>query len=88
MGRKRTQRVYTRLTLEDLRELERIRDEYGFASTYQILQSLLRLFLAWKGTRKEDREVTVPVEVSEMFSELETFAPSETARRATTGRRR
>ena len=60
-------RISTRVSPEDWRKLERIRDDYGFRSVYQMLHALVTLFLAWRLDEEDGREVTVPAEIEEMF---------------------
>lgn len=68
-------RISTRVSADDWSKLEQIRDAYGFRSLYQMLHALVTLFLSWKLDEEDERDVTVPAEIVEMFEELGDWEP-------------
>lgn len=68
-------RISTRVSRMDYETLERIRDVYGFRSVYQMLHALVSLFLAWRLGEEDERGITVPAEIEEMFEEFRDWEP-------------
>lgn len=71
MGSKITKRkIYSRVTPETYRRLEKIKDSYGFKSVYEIVQNLIHCFLR-VADRENDQQIDpLPYEVERMFDEL------------------
>lgn len=78
----RGRRISTRVSPDDWRKLERIRDDYGFRSVYQMLHALVTLFLAWRLDEEDGRDVTVPAEIEEMFGTFGDWEPQPFGRPA------
>lgn len=78
----RGRRISTRVSPDDWRKLERIRDDYGFRSVYQMLHSLVTLFLAWRLDEENVRDITVPAEIEEMFETFGDWEPQPFGRPA------
>lgn len=68
-------RISTRVSPEDWRKLERISDDYGFRSLYQMLHALVTLFLAWRQHEEDRSETTVSEEIEEMFETFMDWEP-------------
>lgn len=71
----KSKRLVTRISCSDYEKMERIRNDYGFRSTYQMMHSLVTLFLAWKLDEETERKITVPAEIEEMFEEFQNWEP-------------
>ncbi len=84
----RGRRISTRVSPDDWSRLERIRDDYGFRSVYQMLHALVTLFLAWRLDEEDGRGVTVPAEIEEMFEAFRDWEPQPFGRPAPKRRRR
>lgn len=81
-------RISTRVSPEDWRKLERIRDDYGFRSVYQMLHALVILFLAWRLDEEDRRGVTLRAEIGDMFGEFMDWEPQPFGRPVPKRRRR
>ena len=75
MGNRKKRLVYfkkipVRVDLEQWRRLDKIRTEYHFKSTYEIMQYVLGCFLRVADPTPDDEEEVLPDEIKEMFFDL------------------
>ena len=64
-------RVYTKVSKEEQSMLTLLCAEYGFKSLYQLLQTLVRIFLKYADTEAyEQEDESLGKEIEDMFDEL------------------
>lgn len=64
-------RLYTKVSEQEFRMIRRICADYGFKSTYKLMQALIRALLRYADTGAyEEDDTSLGKEVEEMFDEM------------------
>ena len=65
-------KIFSRVSQQNYEKLEQIKEEYGFRSVYQIVQSLVHTFLD-KVESKNLNNISADEEIENMFEEFSNF---------------
>jgi hypothetical protein len=87
MGTIHPYRLYTKVSAEEHRMILKLCADYGFRSTYQLMQTLVRTLLRYADSAAyEEEEQSLGKEIEDMFSDMMT--EQERTKAYTSDRRR
>lgn len=64
-------RIYTKVSDDEIRAIRQICAEFGFRSTYQLMQSLIRALVRYADSvAYEEEDTSLGKEIEDMFNEM------------------